>query len=51
LKVTFGYCLWNSSASAGTVGKPVSKTALSSTGSVPQLGAAAAALDDGAALG
>ena len=44
LNVTFGNCLWNSSASAGTVGKPDSKTAFSSTGSVPQVGPAAAAL-------
>src|SRR4029079_16857628 len=43
LNVTFVYGLWNSSASAGTVGKPDSKTALSSTGSVPQVGPAAAA--------
>ena len=44
LNVTFGNCLWNSSASAGTVGNPDSKTAFSSTGSVPQVGPAAAAL-------
>ena len=49
LNVTFGNCLWNSSASAGTVGNPDSNTAFSSTGSVPQVGPAAAALADGAA--
>src|SRR5512139_2028787 len=37
-QVTFGYCLVNSSASCWGTGKPVSKVALSTTGSVPQFG-------------
>ena len=41
--------LVNSSARAGTVGKPVSNSALSLTGAVPHVGPPAAALADGAA--
>src|SRR5687767_14334623 len=42
-QVTFGYCLVNSSASLKGMSNPVSKEALSTTGSVPQLGPADAA--------
>src|SRR5258707_96939 len=42
-QVTFGYCFVNSSESLKGTSKPVSKEALSFTGSVPQVGPDAAA--------
>ena len=44
-QVTFGNCFVNSSDSLNGRSKPVSKTALRTTGSVPQLGTAAALAD------
>src|SRR5512138_881910 len=49
-QVTFGYCLVNSSESLKGMSNPVSKDALSTTGSVPQLGPAAAAGSVGASV-
>ena len=49
-QVTFGNCLVNSSDELERAGRSRSRsTAFSSTGSVPQVGPAAAALADGAA--
>ena len=44
-QVTFGNCFVNSSDSLNGRSKPVSKTAFRTTGSVPQLGTAAALAD------
>src|SRR5512141_1607784 len=49
-QVTFGYCLVNSSESLKGRSKPVSKDALSTTGSVPQLGPVATGASVGAAV-
>jgi hypothetical protein len=47
-QVTFGYCLVNSSESLKGRSKPVSNDALSTTGSVPQLGPEVAGASVGA---
>src|SRR5665648_470562 len=49
-QVTFGNCLVNSSESLKGRSKPVSKVALSTTGSVPQLGSDAAGTSVGTSV-